>query len=58
MTSTGAANQWLGGDVRYAHGSKASRKAGEAVLVSDDDADGEDALTRSGKSRWAPCRWA
>jgi catalase-peroxidase len=35
----GAENTWLGGDIRYAHGSEGVNKAG-AVLVSDDDADG------------------
>jgi catalase-peroxidase len=33
---------WLGGDVRYAHGSEGVEKPGdEAVLVADDDADGD-----------------
>jgi len=35
----GAENTWLGGDIRYAHGSEGVNKAG-AVLVSDDNADG------------------
>jgi catalase-peroxidase len=34
----GAENTWLGGDVRYAHGSPGVE--GDGVLVSDDDADG------------------
>jgi catalase-peroxidase len=36
----GAEKTWLGGDVRYAHGSEGVVKDGPAVLVSDDDADG------------------
>jgi catalase-peroxidase len=33
---------WLGGDLRYAHGSEGVEKPpGEAVLVADDDADGD-----------------
>ena len=36
----GAETKWLGGDIRYAHGSEGVEKEG-AVLVSDDDADGE-----------------
>ncbi len=36
----GAETTWLGGDVRYAHGSEGVEKAG-GVLVSDDDADGD-----------------
>lgn len=36
----GSEKTWLGGDVRYAHGSEGVRKEG-AVLVSDDDADGD-----------------
>jgi catalase-peroxidase len=36
----GAENTWLGGDVRYKHGSEGVEKAG-GVLVSDDDADGD-----------------
>ena len=36
----GAERKWLGGDVRYAHGSEGVEKAG-AVLPSDDDADGD-----------------
>lgn len=35
----GAEKEWLGGDVRYAHGSKGVKKEG-AVISSDDDADG------------------
>ncbi|MBP0905076.1 catalase/peroxidase HPI [Mariniflexile gromovii] len=35
----GSEDTWLGGDKRYAHGSKGVEK--EAVLVSDDDADGD-----------------
>ena len=35
----GSENKWLGGDIRYAHGSEGIVKEG-AVLVSDDDADG------------------
>lgn len=34
----GSENEWLGGDVRYAHGSPGVE--GHGVLVSDDDADG------------------
>jgi len=38
----GRETTWLGGDVRYAHGSEGVEKpADEAVLVSDDDADGK-----------------
>ncbi|MDR6872427.1 catalase-peroxidase [Bosea sp. BE125] len=38
----GRETTWLGGDVRYAHGSEGVAKpADEAVLVSDDDADGK-----------------
>ncbi len=36
----GAENKWLGGDVRYAHGSEGVEKDG-GVLVSDDNADGD-----------------
>ncbi len=36
----GAENKWLGGDVRYAHGSDGVDKAG-GVTVSDDNADGD-----------------
>ncbi|KQQ31973.1 hydroperoxidase [Duganella sp. Leaf126] len=36
----GRETTWLGGDVRYAHGSDGVEKAG-GVLVSDDDADGD-----------------
>lgn len=36
----GSEKEWLGGDVRYAHGSEGVEKSG-GVLVSDDDADGE-----------------
>lgn len=36
----GSETTWLGGDVRYAHGSEGV-KAGHGVLVSDDDADGD-----------------
>ncbi|MGD9631538.1 MAG: catalase/peroxidase HPI [Pyrinomonadaceae bacterium] len=35
----GAEDKWLGGDVRYQHGSEGVK--GEGVLVSDDDADGD-----------------
>lgn len=35
----GAENTWLGGDLRYAHGSPGVE--GEGVLVTDDDADGD-----------------
>lgn len=35
----GRETTWLGGDVRYAHGSEGV--AGDSVLVSDDDADGD-----------------
>ncbi len=37
----GAEKKWLGGDVRYAHGSEGVVKGGAAVLASDDDADGD-----------------
>ncbi|HEV7329389.1 MAG TPA: catalase/peroxidase HPI [Bosea sp. (in: a-proteobacteria)] len=38
----GRETSWLGGDLRYAHGSEGVEKpAGEAVLVADDDADGD-----------------
>jgi len=36
----GSENKWLGGDIRYAHGSEGVEKEG-AVLVSDDTADGK-----------------
>jgi len=36
----GSEKEWLGGDVRYAHGSEGVEKPG-GVLVSDDDADGQ-----------------
>ena len=36
----GSESTWLGGDVRYAHGSEGVEKEG-GVLVSDDDADGD-----------------
>ena len=36
----GAETKWLGGNVRYAHGSEGVEKEG-GVLVSDDDADGD-----------------
>ncbi|MEO7597443.1 MAG: catalase/peroxidase HPI, partial [Opitutus sp.] len=36
----GKETTWLGGDIRYAHGSEGVEKPG-AVLVSDDDADGQ-----------------
>jgi catalase-peroxidase len=36
----GSEDTWLGGDVRYAHGSEGVAKGG-GVLVSDDDADGD-----------------
>jgi len=36
----GAEKTWLGGDIRYAHGSDGVEKPG-GVLVSDDDADGD-----------------
>ena len=36
----GAEGTWLGGDVRYAHGSEGVEKKG-GVVVSDDDADGD-----------------
>ncbi|GGI25468.1 catalase/peroxidase HPI [Pedobacter mendelii] len=35
----GSERTWLGGDIRYAHGSSGVK--GEGVLVSDDDADGD-----------------
>ncbi len=39
----GTETTWLGGDERYAHGSPGVEKPGdEAVLVSDDDADGDE----------------
>ena len=37
---TGARKTWLGGDIRYKHGSEGVEKE-NAVLVSDDDADGD-----------------
>jgi len=38
----GAETTWLGGDVRYTHGSEGVEKPGDhGVLVSDDDADGD-----------------
>jgi len=38
----GRETTWLGGDIRYAHGSPGVEKPGdEGVLVSDDDADGD-----------------
>ncbi len=36
----GRETKWLGGDIRYAHGSEGVEKSG-GVLVSDDDADGK-----------------
>lgn len=36
----GSENKWLGGDLRYAHGSEGIDKSG-GVLVSDDNADGD-----------------
>ncbi|HEX5554479.1 MAG TPA: catalase/peroxidase HPI [Chitinophagaceae bacterium] len=36
----GSEDKWLGGDLRYAHGSEGVEE-GHAVLVSDDDADGD-----------------
>jgi len=36
----GSEKEWLGGDVRYGHGSEGVQKSG-GVLVSDDDADGD-----------------
>ncbi len=36
----GRENTWLGGDIRYGHGSEGVEKGG-GVLVSDDDADGD-----------------
>lgn len=36
----GSETKWLGGDIRYAHGSEGVEKEG-GVLVSDDDADGD-----------------
>src|SRR5690606_17662941 len=36
----GAETEWLGGDVRYAHGSEGVAE-NHGVLVSDDDADGD-----------------
>jgi catalase-peroxidase len=36
----GSEDKWLGGDLRYAHGSEGVEKEG-AVVVSDDDADGD-----------------
>ena len=37
----GRETTWLGGDVRYAHGDEGVVKDGPAVLVTDDDADGD-----------------
>ncbi len=37
----GAETTWLGGDVRYEHGSEGSEKNGSGVVSSDDDADGD-----------------
>jgi catalase-peroxidase len=37
----GRESTWLGGDIRYAHGSEGVEKGNSAVLVSDDDADGD-----------------
>jgi len=37
----GAEKTWLGGDIRYAHGSEGVVKEEAAVLVSDDNADGD-----------------
>ena len=37
----GRETTWLGGDVRYGHGSEGVEKDDSAVLVSDDDADGD-----------------
>ncbi len=37
----GSETTWLGGDERYAHGSEGVEKDGPAVLVSDDNADGD-----------------
>ena len=37
----GAEKKWLGGDIRYAHGSEGIAKDGPAVLVSDEPADGD-----------------
>ena len=37
----GAESEWLGGDVRYAHGSAGVDKKDSAVLPADDDADGD-----------------
>ncbi len=38
----GSEKTWLGGDIRYAHGSEGVEKGkDDAVLVSDDDADGD-----------------
>jgi len=37
----GRETAWLGGDIRYAHGSEGVEKGNSAVLVSDDDADGD-----------------
>jgi len=37
----GAEKTWLGGDIRYAHGSEGVVKDEAAVLVSDDNADGD-----------------
>ena len=36
----GAETEWLGGDIRYKHGSEGVKKEG-SIVVSDDDADGE-----------------
>ncbi len=37
----GRENTWLGGEIRYAHGSEGVEKGNSAVVVSDDDADGD-----------------
>ena len=44
----GAETTWLGGDVRYKHGSEGVEKNG-GVLVTDDDADGEHPQPQTGK---------
>ena len=44
-----ARTTWLGGDIRYAHGSEGVEKD-SAVLVSDDDADGDIHSAQPGKS--------
>ena len=57
-TSIGAPRTtWLGGDIRYAHGSEGVDKEG-AVLVSDDDGGWRHPLRATWRIRWPRCRWA